>query len=326
MAEGRGGEARAEARAERPAEAVGGEWSGILILDHRGEAGPEAGSEKGFEKGSDVGGRRVGAPPGRGEVAPVGAVPIPGAGFGRVAEVGGGVFDLDGLKGGQRQRAGAEGGVLHVEWLEELALHESGEGLATEAFGDDGGKEDAGRGVTIAGAGGKQQGGGEGEADEFAERSVALAEGGVLGEHVGEAGGVGEELADGDGGAFGAGELGQVAGGGLAGIDFAERQQRGGGHGFGNGGDEEAGIGLGGAEGAEVIEIAFANQEHGGAGAGLGGGGKEEFFEGGDVVSGERSEGKREKRAAEHGREFIRRSCRPSRICGRGGRRLCRAW
>ena len=79
--------------------------------------------------------------------------------------------------------------------------------------------------------------------DEVPHGGLALAEGHVIGQHVGEAGGVGEEVADGDFGAVAGGEVVEVFGGGVFVFEHAaigEDHHGRGGRGLGDGGYKDA--------------------------------------------------------------------------------------
>jgi hypothetical protein len=173
------------------------------------------------------------------------------------------VFDLDFDGSG----GGPEDGTSHLQGLEELGLEEGGERLGGELFDDDGGEEDAHALVAGAGAGREEEGRGESTVDELLQRGLALAESDVIGQHVGQAGGVGEEVANGDFGAVALGEGWEVFGDGVFEVEEAtigEEHDGGGGHGLGDGGDQELRVGPGEAEGAFEDFAALLDMENGG--------------------------------------------------------------
>jgi hypothetical protein len=122
-------------------------------------------------------------------------------------------------------------------------------------------------------AGFVEQGGGEDGFDEVGERGVGAAEIKVLGEHVGEAGGVGEEIADADEGAIAAGEFGEIERGGVVERDESaldEEHEGDGIDGLGDGGQEVDGIGFG-VEALVEDDAAVSGDEDGGGGDAAGG-------------------------------------------------------
>ena len=92
----------------------------------------------------------------------------------------------------------AHGGVFHAEGTIDLIAEEAGEGCVGDAANDFAGEQNAHALILHFRAGSEEQRRGAGGGDEVLEGRVALAEIVVLGEHVGEPGGMGEQVADED--------------------------------------------------------------------------------------------------------------------------------
>ena len=286
VAEGAGGVAVAEVHpgggaAQGPAEAPGVGEVGVLVGGHGGDGGgghPGAAVgfpllEEGLEEEGEVGGGAVHAAPGVAHVSPVGAVRPEAFAVGAVG-VGtfvapDGVTDFE--AGGE-----AEGAVAHAERAEDLFLDEVAQAFSGEAFDDLAGQQGTHALVLKALPRGIEQGGSHGGFDELTQGGVRAAELDVLGEHVGQAGDVAEEVADADGGAVGAVELGKVLDdriveANLAAVD--EQEQGADGYGLGDGGQQIDRIRLDGgalgagspfAEGLMQDDLAAADHEDGG--------------------------------------------------------------
>ncbi len=216
---------------------------GSFVEDHLGKAGiVGSGGEE-----SAVGGGVAGA------VGDVVFVEDEDLGFGE-----GTVFEFVGL--GEAcflSRGEVEGGIGHTEGAEEAVIEEGLEGLAGDDFDDSAEGVDAGLVVFPPGAGDEAEGAGGEAGDEIGEGFGGF---GFFGGVVGEAGGVGEEVADGDlgGGAIGVfevGEFGDVLFDGVVDgekVLFDEHHDGGGGDGLGHGGDPEDVVGSHGGFGGEV--------------------------------------------------------------------------
>jgi len=137
--------------------------------------------------------------------------------------------------------------------------------LAGDAFDDLAGEERAHTLVGESGAGFVEKRGLQGARDELAERGVGAAELRIFGEHVGQAGGVGEEVADADEGPVVAAKFGEVVSGGVIEGDEAaldEDHEADGVDGLGDGSEKVDGVGRG-AEAFVEHDAAVAEDDDG---------------------------------------------------------------
>ena len=171
--------------------------------------------------------------------------------------------------GGEIASAEAERGVFHAERAIDFVAQKIGQAAPADALDDLRGEQHAHTLVFHIGTGREEERGRAGGGDELLQWRVALPQGVVFGQHIGQSGGVGEEMAEEDAVLFAAAEFrNEFAHRVFQRELFAVREQhhRRRRHGFRDGGEQEDRAGRFGRAEAAIDHLrALANVKRGGA-------------------------------------------------------------